>query len=81
MKQLLIELTISDDDYFEYGGDNATLIKNLVGEDLYYRGQVGFELEFVNRDWNKQTQSIKIYIIGNYKHLMWFKLQYTPKML
>jgi len=77
MKQLLIELVISDDDYFDIGGDNNTLIKNLVGEDAYYQSRVGFEVEFVNRDWNKQTQTIRIYLIGNHKDIFWFWLKYN----
>lgn len=80
MKQLLTELVITDDDYMEYGGDNNTLIKNIVGEELYYHGHVSFEVEFVNRNWNSQTQTIQISIVGNYRDLMWFRLKYTPKI-
>jgi len=80
MKQLLTELEITDDDYFDIGGDNMTLVKNLIGEDLYYQSRVGFELEFVNRDWNRQSQTIKIYIVGNYRDLFWFRIKYTPKL-
>ena len=80
MKQLLTELEITDDDYMEYGGDNLTLVKNIVGEELYYHGRVGFELMFINRDWNRQTQTVQIFIMGNYRDLLWFRLKYTPKI-
>ncbi len=80
MKQLLTELVISDDDYFDIGGDNMTLVKNLVGELAYYQSRVGFEVEFVDRNWNNQTQTIRIYIVGNYRDLFWFKIKYTPKI-
>jgi hypothetical protein len=78
MKQLLTEFIINDDDYFEYVDVNE-LIKKVVGEDLYYKANVEFDIEFQNRDWHAQTQTIKIYIIGSYRHLMWFKLQFEPK--
>jgi hypothetical protein len=80
MRQLLTELVISDDDYFDIGGDNMTLVKNLVGELAYYQSRVGFEVEFVDRNWNNQTQTIRIYIVGNYRDLFWFKIKYTPKI-
>jgi hypothetical protein len=80
MRQLLTELVITDDDYFEIGGDNNTLIKNLVGAVAYYQSGVEFDVEFVNRDWNNQTQTIRIYITGNHPQLFWFHLKYTPKI-
>ena len=80
MKQLLTEIVLSDDDWFEHGGTNERYVQHVVGEHAYYNSQVSFELEFVERNFDAQTQVIRIYIVGNYKQLMWFRLQYTPKI-
>lgn len=78
MKQILTEFVINDDDYLDYGGDNMTLVKHIVGPELFYHGGVEFELEFIDRDWLQQTQTVQISIIGNHKSLTWFWLKYKP---
>lgn len=80
MRQLLTELHMDDDEYFEFHGDNNSLVKNIVGGKLYHQNRVGFEVEYTGRDWNRQTQIIRIYLVGEPQDIFWFRLKYTPKL-
>lgn len=79
IKQFLDQFEISDDDYFDFGGNNETLVKNLIGPELYHQNRVGFEIEFTGRNWQNQTQIIRIYLIGEPRDIFWLTLQYSPK--
>jgi hypothetical protein len=80
MRQLLTEIHMHDDDYFEFHGNNNSLVKNIVGHKLFHQNRVGFEVEYTARDWNCQTQLIKIYLIGELKDIFWFQMQFEPKI-
>ena len=80
MRQHLIDLEISDDDWFEFGGDSAAFVRNYVGAQCYEQTLVGFEITFSNRRWDSQTQIVTITLVADdAKHITWWLLQFTPK--
>lgn len=80
MKQILAEMTVNDDHWFDLGMDKDQMLKAIVGEELYYHGRVALDMEFIDRDWNNYTSTIQISITGNYRDILWFRLKFTPKI-
>lgn len=79
MRQVLIDLCVSDDYWHELGGDNESFIRKEIPMHLYQQDRVGFELEWIERDFVTQTQTIRIWIHADEeKYLTWFLVQYTP---
>lgn len=80
MRRHLVDITVTDDDWFDYGGDSVAFVRDLVGARLFEQQRVGFEVTFSTRDWNQQTQTITITLVADRaEDITWWLLQYTPK--
>jgi hypothetical protein len=80
IRKHLADITVSDDEWFEFGGDKEAFVRDYIGSELYQQSRVGFELTFNNRDWNQNTQCISITLVSDREeYLTWWLLQYQPK--
>jgi len=80
MRRHLIDITVTDDQWFDYGGDSLAFVRDYVGAHLFEQQRVGFEITFSTRNWNSQTQTITITLVADREeHITWWLLQFTPK--
>jgi hypothetical protein len=80
MRKHLIDIIVSDDDWFEFGGDSQAFVRDYVGANLFEQNRVGFEITFSTRNWNSQTQTITITLVADKEeYITWWLLQFTPK--
>lgn len=80
MRRHLADITVTDDDWFDFGGDSVAFVRDLVGAKLFEQTLVGFEVTFSTRNWNNQTQTITVTLVAEREeHITWWLLQYTPK--
>lgn len=78
MKLALVDLCVTDD-YWQEFNDNERFIRNEIPMHLYQQDRVSFELEWIERDFTCQTQTIRIWIHADEeKYLTWFLMQYNP---
>ena len=81
MKYQILAVTLNDDTWWALGADSQLFIDTALGLDLHQRcldQGMFFSLEFLDRDWNNQCQTIKLWIDCTERQLFWFKLQWTP---
>jgi hypothetical protein len=84
MRTQVLSVELNDDTWWELGADNEQFIRTALGDRLYQISQdlgIEFDLEFTNRDWNNQSQTITLWITAGGLTMTWFWLNYSPKEL
>lgn len=84
MKHLVKEVHLNDDTWWELGGDTQVFIATAIGREFYYKCRdknLRMELEFLDRDWNNQMQTIRLWVWATDRQMTWFWLNYSPDPL